>query len=81
MQELQLKFEHVCAEKLANEKAFQQDRIVLSQEIESLKEQLAAASKTNQELERGLEQQRRANLDTVNERGVDADRDENMLIL
>ena len=54
---------------------------MLNQEIETLKEQQAAASKTNQELERGLEQQRRANLDTVNERNVEVDRDESTLIL
>lgn len=45
--------------------AFQGQRIVLSQEIDSLKQQLADAKKTNQELDKAIEAQKRANLDTV----------------
>jgi hypothetical protein len=38
----------------------------LSEEIDSLKEDKHKLKKTNELLEKGLEEQRRANLDTVN---------------
>lgn len=38
---------------------------MLSKEIDSLKEQLIASKKTNDELDKAIEAQKRANLDTV----------------
>lgn len=62
---LRLQHAHLQADLKSKDAVFQKQRIVLSQEIDSLKEQLAAAKKTTDELDKAMEAQKRANLDTV----------------
>ena len=73
LQELKLINENLASELMAKEQSFQRDRVTLTKEIESLKEQLASKQKTYEELERALELQKQANLSTHDKHQTESD--------